>query len=107
VARLVERLPSTHGALVQSLALHKLGRAIVSTWEVHAGGTEVQGHRRVHSDFKASLDYVRTVSSKRKKKNKKKKKKEKEKEKRRKKKKKKEKKGRKKKKNQNQSQGFL
>lgn len=50
--------------LVQCLALHKLGRdgqAIVSTWEMHVGGTEVQVHPQVRRDFKASLDYVRSV----------------------------------------------
>jgi hypothetical protein len=30
-----------------------------STWEVHAGGSEVQDHRWIHCQFKVSLDYIR------------------------------------------------
>ena len=30
-----------------------------STWEVEAGGSEVRGHPQLHSEFEASLGYIR------------------------------------------------
>ena len=41
--------------LVQSLTMHRVQMIV----QASARGPEVQGHRQLHSEFEASLEYVR------------------------------------------------
>lgn len=45
--------------------LHKAGMAAhicnLSSWEVEAGGSEVQGHFQLHREFKSNLVYVKPI----------------------------------------------
>ena len=49
-------------------ALHKQGAVVhicsPSTWEVETGGSEVQGHPLLLSEFEASLEFMRDPVSK-------------------------------------------
>lgn len=36
-----------------------VGHAYLNTWEVQAGGSEVQGHSQLHRKSEASLGYMR------------------------------------------------
>lgn len=69
VAQLVGCLPSIHKALGSIIALHKpsmVTRACnPSTWEVQAGGSRVQSHRWLYSEFEDSLSPMRELVLKR------------------------------------------
>lgn len=66
IAALVECLPSMREALEESAAVHQLvvvvGTCNSCTWEVEAGGTEVQGQPWLQ--FEAILGYMRPWTKK-------------------------------------------
>ena len=57
----------TDGSFVITVLKGMLGMAAYActpaTWQVRAGGTLVQGQASLHSEFEASLDYIRDIIS--------------------------------------------
>lgn len=70
VTQLVESLPSTHEALSFISALHKLDVVLhtcnLSSQEVEAAGSGVQGHPWLHKEFENNLGYMRLCLKKKK-----------------------------------------
>lgn len=56
LAQLVECLPSMHDSLglIPSTTKTRHGGVNISTWELEAGGSGVQGGFQPHSEFKAA-----------------------------------------------------
>ena len=67
-SQMAQCLASVHEALSSSPAPHKphvvLYACDPSTWEVETGGSEVQGHPLLLSEFEASLEFMRDPVSK-------------------------------------------
>lgn len=68
LAQWTERLTSIHKAqgLIPSPAqsMSVLNTCNPSTWEVEAGGSEVEGHPWLHKEFEAGLGYMRPKQTK-------------------------------------------
>lgn len=51
---------------LRTIAIGKLPRIKTVFWEVEAEGSGVQGHPQLHSEFEASLGYIRSCLKKKK-----------------------------------------